>query len=214
MHVDGISRLFRAFCEEHPRVVNDEFKRQIYDMARTVVSLEDKFIDLAYEMGEVRGLTKDEVKLYIRYIADRRLIQLGLKPNFMVKDNPLPWLDFILNGADHTNFFEGRVTEYAVGGLQGDWGYEEEAAKTHNPNHESSFIVYKKPGCPWCERVVKLLDSKGYGIIFFDISTDVSAREFIVDTLGLKTVPQVFHNGERIGGFEDTQAYLNTLNAD
>ena len=44
-----------------------------------------------------------------------------MKPNFKVKDNPLPWLEWVLNGADHTNFFENRVTEYEVAGLTGKW---------------------------------------------------------------------------------------------
>lgn len=197
MHVEGISRLFRSFCEEHPRVVNDAFKKNIYDMARTIVSLEDKFIDLAYELGDVRGLTKDEVKQYIRHIADRRLLQLGLKPNFGVKDNPLPWLDFILNGADHTNFFEGRVTEYAVGGLTGKWTYDEPIA----------WKVYKKPGCPWCVQVLALLAQKGITPEIVDISTDPDARAFF-DTHGFKTVPQVFMGNTRIGGFEATRDHF------
>jgi ribonucleoside-diphosphate reductase beta chain len=90
-------------------------------MSRNAVKLEDKFVDLAYDMGEIEGLESNEVKQYVRYISDRRLIQLGMKPNFKVKDNPLPWLEWILNGADHTNFFENRVTEYEVAGLKGDW---------------------------------------------------------------------------------------------
>jgi ribonucleotide reductase beta subunit family protein with ferritin-like domain len=130
MHVDGMTQIFRGFCEEHPRVVTDDFKREIYTMLREVVELEDSFIDLAYN-GDGRvddlsvamaGLQKEDVKLYIRHIADRRLLQLGLKPNFEVKDNPLPWLDWVLNAPDHTNFFENRVTEYEVGGLKGAWG--------------------------------------------------------------------------------------------
>ena len=40
---------------------------------------------------------------------------------FKVKENPLSWLEWVLNGADHTNFFENRVTEYEVAGLTGDW---------------------------------------------------------------------------------------------
>ena len=88
---------------------------------KNVVKLEDKFIQLAYAMGEIEGLTMEEVKTYIRYITDRRLLQLGLKTNFKVKNNPLPWLEWILNGADHTNFFENRVTEYEVAGLTGSW---------------------------------------------------------------------------------------------
>jgi ribonucleoside-diphosphate reductase beta chain len=90
-------------------------------MSKDIVDLEDKFIDLAYEMGSIDGLEKSEVKEYIRYITDRRLLQLGMKPNFKVKDNPLPWLEWVLNGADHTNFFENRVTEYEVAGLEGSW---------------------------------------------------------------------------------------------
>ena len=124
MHCDGMVQLFRTFCEEHPRIVNDEFKSTIYQMFRDAVDLEDKVIDLAFEMGDVEGLTADEVKHYIRYIADRRLIQLGLKGNWGVTDNPLPWLDWVLNGASHKNFFEGRVTDYNADGLGGDsWGW-------------------------------------------------------------------------------------------
>tara|TARA_A100001011_G_scaffold274000_1_gene283385 strand:- start:476 stop:1717 length:1242 start_codon:yes stop_codon:yes gene_type:complete len=121
MHVEGNSRLFKAFVAEHPKLVDNEFKKEIYVMAKNVVKLEDKFIQLAYTMGEIEGLTMEEVKTYIRYITDRRLLQLGLKTNFKVKNNPLPWLEWILNGADHTNFFENRVTEYEVAGLTGSW---------------------------------------------------------------------------------------------
>jgi ribonucleoside-diphosphate reductase beta chain len=123
MHVDGMSQLFKEFCAEHPRVITDEFKKEIYSMLRKTVELEDKFIDLAYGNNSgIDNLSKKEVKKYIRYIADRRLLQLGLKTNFKVKDNPLPWLDWVLNAPDHTNFFENRVTEYEVGGLKGSWG--------------------------------------------------------------------------------------------
>ena len=121
IHVEGNARLFKTYCAEHPRIVDDSFKQEIYDMARNVVKLEDKFIDLAYKLDGIQGLSGEEVKQYIRYIADRRLLQLGLKTNFKVKDNPLPWLEWVLNGADHTNFFENRVTEYEVAGLTGTW---------------------------------------------------------------------------------------------
>jgi glutaredoxin 3 len=121
MHVEGNSKLFKVYCKEHPRVVDDEFKKEIYEMAKHVVRLEDKFVELAYKLGPIEGLDMADVKQYIRYITDRRLLQLGMKTVFKVKDNPLPWLEWILNGADHTNFFENRVTEYEVAGLKGDW---------------------------------------------------------------------------------------------
>lgn len=125
LHVEGISKLFRAYLEEHPRIVTDEFKKSIYEMAKKVVKLEDKFIDLAYKDCEIEGLKNEEVKLYIRYITDRRLIQLGLKGIFKVKVNPLPFLEYLINAPDHTNFFEGRVTEYSTAGMTGDWNYDE-----------------------------------------------------------------------------------------
>ena len=125
MHVHGMTHLFREYVKEHPRIVNDEFKKLIYKMYREAVKLEDKVIDLAYEMGEIEGLDKEEVKLYIRYLADRRLIQLGLKPNFKVKSNPLEWLDWIINGDSFKNFFEGTVTDYNSDGMSGDnWGWD------------------------------------------------------------------------------------------
>ena len=128
IHVEGVSKLFKAYCNEFPRIVDDEFKQTIYEMARQAVKLEDAFVDLAYKLGPIEGLEQKEVKEYCRYITDRRLLQLGLKTNFKVKENPLPWLEWVLNGADHTNFFENRVTEYEVAGLKGKWDDVYEAA--------------------------------------------------------------------------------------
>jgi glutaredoxin 3 len=126
IHVQGNAKLFREFTDEHPRIINDELKSKIYQMAENAVALEDKFIQLAFKGNNVQGLTKKEVRDYIRHIADRRLLQLGLKPLFKQKKNPLPWLDWVLNGASHDNFFEKRVTEYSVAGMEGeDFGWDE-----------------------------------------------------------------------------------------
>lgn len=121
MHVDGAAEVFRIHCRENPEIVDDKFKSKIYQMYRDAINLEDKFLDLVYEMGEPEGLTKEEVKEYIRYIADRRLVMLGMKPNWGVEKNPLPWLEWVLNEG-HTNFFEQRVSEYSKAPLVGDWG--------------------------------------------------------------------------------------------
>jgi ribonucleotide reductase beta subunit family protein with ferritin-like domain len=120
-HVEGLTKLFMIYLEEHPRIVNDDFKKCIYEMARKVYDLEEKFIDLAFEMGDVKGLRKDEVKEYIKYLIDRRLISMGLKGNFGVKDNPCAWFDTIMSSSDHTNFFEERVVEYSKNGMSGNW---------------------------------------------------------------------------------------------
>jgi ribonucleoside-diphosphate reductase beta chain len=69
----------------------------------------------------VNGLTPDEVKAYIRFIADRRLTELGLNEIYQIAKNPLPWLDEMLNAIEHTNFFENRATEYSKASTVGTW---------------------------------------------------------------------------------------------
>jgi ribonucleoside-diphosphate reductase beta chain len=83
-------------------------------------------------MGEIEGLTAQEVKNYIRYIGDRRLQQLGLNAVYKIDKNPLPWMDVILNGAEHTNFFENRATEYSKASTEGSWedAFEDRVFKT------------------------------------------------------------------------------------
>ena len=121
MHTESMIKLFRTYIEENKEIWNDDLKSQIYTIAEKMVSLEDKFIDLAFNMGGIDGLSADDVKLYIRYIADGRLISLGLKGVFKVKKNPLPWVEEMINAPTHTNFFENRATDYAKGALSGDW---------------------------------------------------------------------------------------------
>ena len=121
MHAESMIKLFRTYVEENRELWNDELKGQIYTIAEKMVELEDKFIDLSFEMGEMQDLTSADVKKYIRYICDRRLISLGLKGIFKVKKNPLPWVEEMINAPTHTNFFENRATDYAKGALSGDW---------------------------------------------------------------------------------------------
>ena len=121
MHAENMIRLFRTYIEENREIWTDELKSRIYTIAEKMVELEDKFIDLAFGINESENLTKEDVKKYIRYIADRRLISLGLKGIFKVKRNPLPWVEEMINAPTHTNFFENRATDYAKGALSGDW---------------------------------------------------------------------------------------------
>ena len=84
LHVEAMTKLFREFMQENISLWTDDFKKEIYTVCRQMVKLEDKFLDLVFQMGDIQGLTKSEMKEYIRYIADRRLLQLGLKTNFGV----------------------------------------------------------------------------------------------------------------------------------
>jgi len=120
LHCEGMIKLFHTFCAE-TNVMTDELREKIRECCRTVIALEDKFIDLAFEMGPVEGMTPTDIKNYIRYIADWRLGQLKLEPIYGITKHPLPWLSEILNGVEHANFFEQRATEYSKGATRGDW---------------------------------------------------------------------------------------------
>jgi ribonucleoside-diphosphate reductase beta chain len=98
-------RIFKEFINENPEIWTPKLKKEIYEACRTIIEHEDAFIDLAFEMGPMEGLTAKDVKDYIRFIANRRLDQLGLEAIYDVDKNPLGWLDTMLNAVEHMNFF-------------------------------------------------------------------------------------------------------------
>ena len=131
LHCEGIIKLYHAWNRETgavTRAVRDD----IVDVAQTMVGLEEKFIDLAFSLGEVEGMSAADIKSYVRYIADWRLTQLKLTPAFgyfaqeessyrQIRPHPLPWLVESLNGVEHANFFEQRATEYSKAASRGSW---------------------------------------------------------------------------------------------
>jgi ribonucleoside-diphosphate reductase beta chain len=131
LHCEGITRLYHAWNEE-TGAVTKSVRDDIVDVAKTMVGLEERFIDLAFGLGEIQGMNAGAIKSYVRYIADWRLTQLKLTPVFghfeesesgyrQIKPHPLPWLVEILNGVEHANFFEQRATEYSKGASRGSW---------------------------------------------------------------------------------------------
>ncbi len=122
LHTNSIVRLFHTFVKENPDINRDELNKRLYSICDTIITHEDAFVDLAFNIeGSIQGLTSRDVKNYLRYIADRRLMQLELQPIYGTGRNPLPWMDEILNGVEHANFFENRVTEYTKAATQGTW---------------------------------------------------------------------------------------------
>src|ERR1700754_1575404 len=131
LHCEGVIRLFHEWNRETgavTRAVRDD----IVDVAKTMVKLEESFVDLAFGLGEIEGMKPEHIHAYVRYVADWRLTQLGLSPVFgyfeaaegsytQIKPHPLPWLVEILNGVEHANFFEQRATEYSKGASRGSW---------------------------------------------------------------------------------------------
>ena len=121
LHTESAIKLFRTFVSENPEVLTPELEKDIYNACETVISHEDAFINLAFELGGVMGLEANQVKDYIRFIADLRLTQLGMEKLFNIKEHPLPWMVEMLGGVEHTNFFEGRATEYSRASTKGSW---------------------------------------------------------------------------------------------
>ena len=135
LHCEKITRLFHEWNRE-TGAVTKAVRDDIIDVAKTMVGLEERFVDLAFGLGRVEGMSAADIKSYVRYIADWRLTQLKLSPVFgwfeegesgyrQIRPHPLPWLVEILNGVEHANFFEQRATEYSKGATSGSWDGDE-----------------------------------------------------------------------------------------
>lgn len=210
-HVDNMIRLFLTYIEENPKVWTDDFKKVIYQSCREMVELEDHFIDLVFAHGPIEGMTASEVKTYIRYIADRRLNQLGLKANYGIDENPFDWLDWIVTAPTHTNFFEGRSTEYGKGGAL-NWDKVVWAVKGKSSTVRS-YIVETKPDCPWCSLAKHELRARGVRF-YINNHPEESERAFYLETAPIKTWPQISVHWEDgsssfLGGYDDLKQFLD-----
>jgi ribonucleoside-diphosphate reductase beta chain len=121
LHCDSAIKLYKTFLAEQPGLDRKTLSQEIGEICRQVVTLEDAFINLAFELGPLPDLTAKQTKQYIRFIANRRLSQLGERPIYDVQANPLPWVDDMLNAVEHANFFEARATEYSRASTLGTW---------------------------------------------------------------------------------------------
>jgi glutaredoxin 3 len=70
------------------------------------------------------------------------------------------------------------------------------------------FDMYTRPTCFWCVRAKHLLESKGISYRDLDINNDVLRKELKIKAPGIKTIPQIFKDGKRIGGYEDLVEYF------
>lgn len=117
MHSHAGCWLFVQMTSEFPELLTDELKFEIYDAARLTVHLEDEFIDTAFSLGEIEGISSKDLKNYIRYRTNVKLNDLGLHSNWKNIDQEalarMQWFDVISSGVISQDFFAGRVTDYA-----------------------------------------------------------------------------------------------------
>jgi ribonucleoside-diphosphate reductase beta chain len=118
LHVQSLIRLFHTILNEHPHIKTEAFMQELVMECEIVVKQEDAFIDLAFNNKYIEGISAEESKLYIRYIADRRLEQLGAMPIYKVQ-NPYPWMESLQN--EYVNFFENKASEYSKSATEGNW---------------------------------------------------------------------------------------------
>jgi ribonucleoside-diphosphate reductase beta chain len=123
LHVESMIKLFH---ELNRQCITDNsyLEDQVMGILEKVVEMEDKFIDLCFGQFTFEGLTKEDVKGYIRYLGNIRLNQLGFGHLVWTdfEPKPLEWLDNVLNPVEHANFFETRSTEYSKATVKGNAG--------------------------------------------------------------------------------------------
>lgn len=106
--------LINAIIKENPEIWSLEFQKEIIGLIKQAVQLEREYAIRACPDG-LLGITSKQFCDYVEYIADRRLLRLGL-PKVYGKENPFLWMSEATDLSKEKNFFETRVTEYQSGG--------------------------------------------------------------------------------------------------
>lgn len=115
-HIELGRKLFLALLEENPDIMTKTFHKELVDFMRAGVEAEVAFVDDLLPQA-LAGLSPDEIKRFVRYNANRRLLAIGWEPiddgkGNIVLENPFPWSSEVIYLKKNENFFETTVTEY------------------------------------------------------------------------------------------------------
>jgi len=109
--------LFRTLVSENPDLDDHKLMGEIYKACEVSVNLEFNFIDKAFEMGDIEGLSKDQLKNFIKARANEKLNELGYTPLYNDVDpnllRQMEWFNHLTSGKTHQDFFANRVTDYS-----------------------------------------------------------------------------------------------------
>ncbi len=122
-HVVNNMKVLAEMRKELTEVENLELDKHIRYMVLSLRGAEWAYIRLSYKNGDQEDLTEQQMKDYIDYLCNLRLYQLDLISAEQVGVNPLPWMEWLLTGQKHDNFFEKKVTDYSHAGLSGKVDY-------------------------------------------------------------------------------------------
>ncbi|MFT7472318.1 MAG: ribonucleoside-diphosphate reductase beta chain [Kiritimatiellia bacterium] len=115
MHLNFGIDMINQIKLENPQLWTDEMKEQATQMILQATALEIEYARDTMPRG-VLGMNAVMMEEYLQFIANRRLIQIGLPEQFAGVENPFPWMSEIMDLRKEKNFFETRVIEYQTGG--------------------------------------------------------------------------------------------------
>lgn len=115
MHVNFGVDVINQIKNENPELWTPEFQEEMTQMIKNGVELECQYARDTMPRGML-GMNSQIFEDYIRFIANRRFLQIGLAEQYPKKANPFPWMSEMIDLKKEKNFFETRVTEYQVGG--------------------------------------------------------------------------------------------------
>ena len=115
MHLNFGIDVINQIKLENPHLWTEEFKEEVTQMILEGTTLEIEYARDTMPRG-VLGMNAAMMEDYLHFIANRRLIQLGLNEQFPGATNPFPWMSEIMDLRKEKNFFETRVIEYQTGG--------------------------------------------------------------------------------------------------
>ena len=123
LHSQAGCWLFRTLMQESPELDTAEMRSNVTEACHLSVKLEFDFIDKAFEMGEIEGLNKEQLKNFIKARANDKMKELGYNPVYNDIDPALlkqmEWFGHLTSGKTHQDFFANRVTDYSKS--TGDW---------------------------------------------------------------------------------------------
>lgn len=115
MHLNFGIDMINQIKFENPQLWTDEMREQATQMILQATQLEIEYARDTMPRG-VLGMNAAMMEEYLQFIANRRLVQIGLPEQFQNVENPFPWMSEIMDLRKEKNFFETRVIEYQTGG--------------------------------------------------------------------------------------------------
>jgi ribonucleoside-diphosphate reductase beta chain len=115
MHLNFGIDMINQIKLENPQLWTDKMKEEATQMILQAAQLEIEYARDTMPRG-VLGMNAVMMEEYLQFIANRRLVQIGLPEQFKGVKNPFPWMSEIMDLRKEKNFFETRVTEYQTGG--------------------------------------------------------------------------------------------------